>query len=133
MEKDAFEAVVLYAAISQRYGSVLLETSYYDLMDTETRFSVHHGEADEIISVEWSRKLCEQLGQLDKESECFFYEGQPHTFYPRQEAAPLFIDRTIKFFDRYVRNSLVRNSLDGRWGFLIPVDPCINLLQKVYN
>jgi dipeptidyl aminopeptidase/acylaminoacyl peptidase len=54
--------------------------------------------------VEQSQELCRQLERLGKDPECFYYEGQPHTFYRDQWADPLFMERTLEFFDRYVKN-----------------------------
>ncbi len=95
-------AAVLYGAVSQRYTNNEAGAKIYDLNATEAAFSVHHGEEDEIISPEWSRTLCAQLEQAGREHECYFYEEQPHTFIASGEADPLFIQRTVEFFARYL-------------------------------
>ena len=106
VEPDAFKAAVLYGAVSQRYATVTEGSGIFDFSAVETKISIHHGESDEVISVEQSRKLCSQFQQLGIDPECFFYEGQPHTFYRDQWADPLFMERTIEFFDRYLKNTI---------------------------
>ncbi len=63
--------------------------------------SIHHGMADELVPLEWSTDLCQRLTDLGKQVECFWYDGQPHTFYG--EDNQLFISRTIDFFNRRLR------------------------------
>jgi len=98
------KAAVLYGAVSQRYNNNDAGFNVYDLQSTKAAFSVHHGELDTTISPEWSRTLCAQLEQAGREFECFFYEDQPHTFIRAGQADPLFIQRTIEFYDRYLNN-----------------------------
>jgi uncharacterized protein len=100
---DTFQAAVLYGAVSQRYGTVLDNPEIYDLSAVEIPFSIHHGEDDEVISVAQSQQLCLQLKQLGKNTDCYFYEGQPHTLYRDQAADPLFMDRVLAFFDDHVK------------------------------
>lgn len=103
VEPDTFKAAILYGAVSQRYGTVLDGSGIYDFSEVETQISIHHGENDDLIPVEQSQKLCRQLEQLGKDPECYYYEGQPHTFYKDQWADTMFKDRTLEFFDQYVR------------------------------
>jgi uncharacterized protein len=100
---DVFNAAVLYSAVSQRYGTILDSPDIYDLSEVEIPFSIHHGESDEVISVAQSQQLCLQLKQIGKDTDCYFYEGQPHTLYRDQTADPLFMDRVLAFFDEYVK------------------------------
>jgi dipeptidyl aminopeptidase/acylaminoacyl peptidase len=60
--------------------------------------SIHHGENDGTVPLQWSLDLCEDLQTLGKPVECFTYPGQPHTF--QGESDQLFIQRMIDFFDR---------------------------------
>ena len=99
------KAAVLYGAVSQRYNNTSSGFKVYDLEATDAAFSVHHGELDEIIDPEWSRTLCEDLDAAGREYECFFYEDQPHTFIRNSDADPLFIQRTVDFYERYLQNS----------------------------
>ena len=63
--------------------------------------SIHHGEADEQVPVEWSVELCRQLGELGLDPECFFYPGRPHTFGGEDDQ--LLLTRAIDFFGRHLR------------------------------
>ena len=103
VEPGTFKAAVLYSAVSQRYGTVLDGSGIYDFSEVDAPISIHHGENDDVIPVGQSRELCRQLDQLDKDPECYFYEGQPHTLYRDQWADPLFMERTLEFFDQYVK------------------------------
>lgn len=61
--------------------------------------SIHHSEADEIVPPAWSDDLCRRLEAVEPPVECFNYVGQPHTF--RGHGDTLFMERVVKFFDRY--------------------------------
>jgi dipeptidyl aminopeptidase/acylaminoacyl peptidase len=63
--------------------------------------SIHHGAADATVPPEWSTDLCSRLQALHKPVECFTYPGEPHTFTGPGDR--LFIDRTIKFFDEWLK------------------------------
>ena len=63
--------------------------------------SIHHGEDDKVVPLEWSDQLCSDLGTLQKEVYCFFYEGQPHTF--QNSGDTLFIQRMIDFFGQKLK------------------------------
>jgi dienelactone hydrolase len=97
------KAAVLYGAVSQRYSNDAAGFAVFDLESSSAAFSIHHGEADEIVPPEWSRTLCSQLEEMGKAVECYFYEDQPHTFIRTGDADPLFIQRTVEFFDRYLK------------------------------
>ena len=99
-QPDAFDAALLYAPVSQRYGGVVPGSEIYDLTDVNARLSIHHGELDEVIDMEDSLELCTQLENLGKDPDCFFYEDQPHTFYRDQYADPLLMERTLELFSQ---------------------------------
>ncbi len=101
---DDIDAIVLYAAVSQRYNDSPLGLPVYDLRVIDAPFSIHHGLEDETISPTWSETLCDTLEELGKEHECYFYEGQPHTFIRSGSEDALLIQRTIEFFDKYLRD-----------------------------
>ena len=65
--------------------------------------SIHHGGADELVPLVWSRDLCARLMVLGKPVECYTYDGQPHTFVGDGDA--LFIQRTTAFFDTHLKHS----------------------------
>jgi len=92
------EAVVLYAAVTQRYSDSSAGFSVYDLENIEASFQVHHGTADPTVRVSSSTQFCAQLEALDKDHECFFYEDAPHTFLRLGQDDPLFIQRVVDFY-----------------------------------
>jgi uncharacterized protein len=63
--------------------------------------SIHHGEEDADVPPVWSAETCRRLKNLDKEVECFTYPGQTHTFHGDGDA--LFVQRTVEFFNRYLK------------------------------
>jgi dienelactone hydrolase len=63
--------------------------------------SIHHGEADDVVPLEWSLDLCDRLTALNKPVECFTYPGQPHTFVG--EGDTLFVERVVEFFDKRLK------------------------------
>ncbi|MCJ7774672.1 MAG: dienelactone hydrolase family protein [Desulfobacterales bacterium] len=93
------KAVVLYAAVTQRYSNSSAGINVYDLENTDAAFSVHHGTADPKVRVGDSKRFCQQLELADKEFECFFYEGAPHTFLNLGNDDPLFIKRVVDFYE----------------------------------
>jgi dienelactone hydrolase len=96
------KATVLYAAVSQRYANTP-GIKIYDLASIQAALSLHHGTADKTIPVGWTQQLCAQLKAVGKNPECFYYEGAPHTFLSQGKDDALFIQRTIQFFDRYLK------------------------------
>ena len=99
------KAAVLYGAVSQRYTNESAGFNVYDLTATDAAFSVHHGTADPTVDVSWSERLCVQLEAAGREHECFFYEDAPHTFLRQGNDDPLFIRRTVDFFNRRLKTS----------------------------
>jgi uncharacterized protein len=71
------------------------------LADISAPISIHHGDLDEVVPIEWSRDLCDKLNELGAEVACKEYEGQPHTF--RNSGDVEFINDMIAFFDAFVR------------------------------
>jgi uncharacterized protein len=60
--------------------------------------SVHHGESDQMVPLQWSLDLCRDLIELGMEPECFTYPGQRHTF--NQAGNQVFMERVIDFYKR---------------------------------
>ncbi|MBI5958815.1 MAG: alpha/beta fold hydrolase [Chloroflexi bacterium] len=82
--------------------SALLRISpIYFLDQIQAAVSIHHGESDELVPLQWSVDLCAQLTLLNQPVGCFTYSGQPHTFYG--EGDQLFIERTVAFFDTHLK------------------------------
>ncbi|MBM3138361.1 MAG: hypothetical protein FJZ98_09265 [Chloroflexi bacterium] len=99
VDPNAFRAALLYAPVSQRYGGIEPGSDIYDLSSVSAKLSIHHGEEDEVIRVGDSRRLCDQLISIGLAPDCFFYEGQPHTFYRKEWADPLMMERTLELFN----------------------------------
>jgi len=97
------QAVVAYAAVSQRYTNASTGIEIFAFQASNAAFSVHHGTQDEVISVAWSERLCQQLEEAGKQPECFYYQEQPHTFYAQGTSDALFIERTVRFFEQHLR------------------------------
>jgi dipeptidyl aminopeptidase/acylaminoacyl peptidase len=70
----------------------------FHLGQINTPVSIHHGDYDGTVPLQWSLDLCQRLQDLNKTVECFTYPGQPHTF--QGEADQLLIQRVIDFFNR---------------------------------
>ncbi|MBM3137549.1 MAG: dienelactone hydrolase [Chloroflexi bacterium] len=99
------KAAVLYGPVTQRYSNASAGYTVTDLESADVSYSVHHGTADEKVSVTGSYRFCEQLEEMGKEHECFFYEGAPHTFYRLGQDEPIFIKRTVDFYERILRGN----------------------------
>lgn len=70
----------------------------YFLTQINAAVSIHHGESDNLVPLEWSLDLCEELSKIGKNPECYTYPGQPHTF--NSEGAALLDQRIVEFFNR---------------------------------
>jgi dienelactone hydrolase len=75
----------------------------YHLERIITPLSIHHGDYDGTVPLQWSLDLCQRLQNLAKPVECFTYPGQPHTF--QGEGDQQFIQRMIDFFNRTRANN----------------------------
>ncbi len=63
--------------------------------------SIHHGELDNDVPVQFSRRLAQALRDNGKSVELFTYPGQPH--WLNGAANPLFLQRVVAFFDRTLK------------------------------
>jgi dipeptidyl aminopeptidase/acylaminoacyl peptidase len=61
-----------------------------------TPLSIHHSNADATVPFAWAEDLCSRLQALNHPSECFTYNGLPHTFHSWGDT--LFMERVIEFF-----------------------------------
>jgi len=102
---DEVKAAVLYGAVSQRYTNDSTGIEIFDHEGSNAAFSIHHGEEDDVISIGWSQQLCAQLQEAGKKVDCYYYEGQPHTFYRYLEGDALFMQRTVEFFDLHLKDN----------------------------
>ncbi len=60
----------------------------------------HHGTLDKDVPVAWSDELRDWLEAAGKELDYFVYPGEPHEF---AVAWPTVMERTVTFFDRYLK------------------------------
>ena len=63
--------------------------------------SIHHGEADDVVPIEFSEKLYTKMQETGRPVEYFTYPGQPHTF--QGEGWELAIERVRAFFDKHLK------------------------------
>ena len=63
--------------------------------------SIHHGNLDDVIPIEWSRDLCRKLTDLGIEVQCVEYPDQQHTFQNDGDAE--FMRNMLSFFDEVVK------------------------------
>ena len=73
----------------------------HHLENVQAAVSIHHGEADPTVPLEWSLDLCLQLNDLGKTVECYTYPGQPHVFGP--QGSQLFMERVIEFYHQHLK------------------------------
>ncbi len=107
-EKQNFEAISQWsggtrglAELAVPENELLRISPIYYLDRIQAAVSINHGLSDQLVPLSWSLDLCSKLQELGKIVECFTYKGEPHTFYGDGDA--LFIQRTIEFFDHYLR------------------------------
>lgn len=62
---------------------------------------IHHGEADDIVPIEWSVDLANSLATLGKTAQLYTYPGETHVF--AGWGWQLFMTRTLAFFDGYLK------------------------------
>ena len=72
------------------------------LSDISGPVQLHHGTADESVPVEFSRTLTEQLKTIGKPVELYEYDGDDHNISGNFSLA---IQRSVKFFDQYVKGN----------------------------
>ncbi|MBY9076865.1 alpha/beta fold hydrolase [Nocardioides sp. WL0053] len=70
---------------------------YLDRVDVPVQ--LHHGDADEVCPVEWSRATAAALRDARQQVQYFEYPGEKHTF---EEGWPLLMRRTTAFFDTHL-------------------------------
>jgi len=62
---------------------------------------IHHGEKDNIVPIQWSVDLADQLNALGKPATLYTYPGEGHVF--AGWGWQLFMSRTLSFFDGYLK------------------------------
>lgn len=82
---------------SPEYLAQISPIHFLEQMNIEVQ--VHHSLADDVVPVQWSEELCDELDALDLPHRCHFYEAVPHTF--RGLADLQFMERVRLFYGKY--------------------------------
>lgn len=95
--------------LNRTYGSGLEAEEIYRKISPLTYFEditaavqLHHGTADDVVPISFSEKMRKRLKNLGKKVEYYVYPGQKHEFI---EDWPFAAERSLQFFDRYVKNA----------------------------
>lgn len=86
-------------AVSDIYRKISPLTYFADVV---APVQLHHGTADKDVPIRFSEKMFEELQRLGKVAEFYSYPGEPHEFGDAWELAA---ERSLQFFDRYVKNA----------------------------
>jgi uncharacterized protein len=107
-EKRNFEAITEWSEYQrglEELGVPEIElqriSPIYYLDRINASISIHHGEQDQLVPLEWSLELYRQLSELGKQVECVTYPGQLHTF--NAQGRELFMNKVIELFDRELK------------------------------
>jgi fermentation-respiration switch protein FrsA (DUF1100 family) len=77
-----------------------------------TPLIIHHGESDDIVPIQWSVDLADQLNALGKSATLYTYPGEGHVF--AGWGWQLFMSRTLSFFDDYLNPRATPITADKR-------------------
>ena len=96
------------AQLTERYGEASEDSPFWRsisansyLDELTAPIQIHHGTADTSVPVEFSEKLQEQAEAVGAASELYIYPGDDHNLAGQFSSA---MQRSIAFFDRYVKN-----------------------------
>ena len=70
--------------------------------DVGAPMQLHHGLNDKEVPIAFSQKMYQALAGLGKKTELFTYPGEKHEF---ADAWQLAAERSLQFFDRYVKSA----------------------------
>jgi dipeptidyl aminopeptidase/acylaminoacyl peptidase len=82
------------------FWASLSATSY--LSDLSGPVQLHHGDADPEVPLHWSQVLYDQIIQAGQVAEFYMYPGSDHNI---SQGFDLAMQRTIEFFDKYVKGN----------------------------
>ena len=106
-EKLPREAQEAYRFAASDAASLQEVSPFYHLDDVTTPIQIHYGTEDgKYLSgtpPQWSVKLTQALRDAGKQAELYQYEGEGHSFIGQPWFD--FMGRTLRFFDKYVKNS----------------------------
>lgn len=74
----------------------------YYVQAVRAPIQIHHGEADEVVPVLFSRRLDDALTKAQKPHELYVYPGGDHQFVS-DIARSLLLERTLAYLDAHVR------------------------------
>ncbi len=96
------------AQLTERYGEASEDSPFWRsisansyLDELTAPIQIHHGTADTSVPVAFSEKLQEQAEAAGASSELYIYPGDDHNLAGQFSTA---MQRSIAFFDRYVKN-----------------------------
>ncbi len=100
---DAPPAVVATnGSPSGKLHDIFLKSSAsQNLANVTAAVIIHHGEADDIVPIQWSVELADALSTLGKTAVLYTYPGEGHVF--AGWGWQLFMTRTLAFFDDYLK------------------------------
>ncbi len=96
-----------------RLHEIFLKSSpsrYLSYIDTP--IIIHHGESDDIVPIQWSVDLADQLTAAGKSATLYTYPGEGHVF--AGWGWQLFMSRTLSFFDDYLNPRATPITVDKR-------------------
>ena len=75
--------------------------SAINYLDSAPPMSIHHGEADSQVPIEFSEKLYKKMIEMNRPVYYYTYPGQEHVF--QGEDWDLAMERVLTFFDKYLK------------------------------
>lgn len=95
--------------IIERYGTPEANPDFWNGVSAKNYFDRittpiqnHHGTADDSVEIKWSDELAVWLREAGKNLDYHVYPGEPHEF---TLAWPMVMQRTVEFFDQYLKSS----------------------------
>ena len=97
------------AWLAETYGTIDAGRAVYEKISPLTYFKnitspvqLHHGTGDKAVPIRFSEKMYDALMSNKKKAEFFIYPDESHEFI---KDWPLAIERSLQFFDRYVKDA----------------------------
>jgi dipeptidyl aminopeptidase/acylaminoacyl peptidase len=87
------------AALNDSFYKAISPNSY--LSEGMRPIQLHHGDADKVVPLEFSRTLARQLREAKQPYEFYAYKGNDHNL---SQSFSLAMRRSVAFFDRYLKD-----------------------------
>jgi dipeptidyl aminopeptidase/acylaminoacyl peptidase len=100
-DPDFLQALPMSSPLGKLHDIFLKSSPSRNLSNLTAAFIIHHGEADDIVPIEWSVDLANALTALGKTAQLYTYPGETHVF--AGWGWQLFMTRTLSFFDGYLK------------------------------